>query len=388
MPKLTNRFGISALSKGRYQEAIPEELMVDKDTGQILVKNINGDISSYDTLVREAMIVDKLQKKLCDVFPANIPVNADIVRLQHSGETVENNIKYPFVIKEKAANIPIPNPDGYRMPYKINTTHNNFSGGALLSMYFDISMVDRLPNNTLVTVMPTAEVEMILVTQKTPTAPKVEVTFKAKVNDLNSNIMWNEIADIHSNIKFPNGNDSTVTYIKSIKFTNNEEKTKNAYMIIHGIYLIGDFDHKEDDPQAHFPLAMNNRDRYNYLSILASAIGPNLSDYDSTKTYKKGDIIYHFDYDDGSYNFLSCIEDNVSGAFNDSKWKKMPDGFVPGLKTSGADTSSPLAFIKRFDTLEEARNALRGSGISTEDFGVSEDMTILEYNSTIGGHNG
>lgn len=43
-----NRYGISLLSKNRYAEAYNEELMIDKSTGEILVKTTTGDVISYD----------------------------------------------------------------------------------------------------------------------------------------------------------------------------------------------------------------------------------------------------------------------------------------------------------------------------------------------------
>lgn len=47
-----NRFAISALSRSNKKSAIPEELMVHKKTGQILIKTPAGDIISYDSIAR------------------------------------------------------------------------------------------------------------------------------------------------------------------------------------------------------------------------------------------------------------------------------------------------------------------------------------------------
>lgn len=44
----TNRFGFSMLSKSRYNEAYLEEVMVDKATGEFLIKSPDGRVVSYD----------------------------------------------------------------------------------------------------------------------------------------------------------------------------------------------------------------------------------------------------------------------------------------------------------------------------------------------------
>jgi hypothetical protein len=47
-----NRFAISMLSKSRKAEAINEELMVDKSTGEILIRGVAGEYVSYNRLAR------------------------------------------------------------------------------------------------------------------------------------------------------------------------------------------------------------------------------------------------------------------------------------------------------------------------------------------------
>lgn len=42
------RFGISLLSKDRFNEAFNEEVMIDKLTGEVLVKSPTGDVISYN----------------------------------------------------------------------------------------------------------------------------------------------------------------------------------------------------------------------------------------------------------------------------------------------------------------------------------------------------
>lgn len=53
------RFAVSALSKDRYLESVNEEIMVDKLTGEILIKDKNGYIVSADTTNRTSLSMKK-----------------------------------------------------------------------------------------------------------------------------------------------------------------------------------------------------------------------------------------------------------------------------------------------------------------------------------------
>ena len=67
------RFALSALSKERYPESVKEEIMVDKNTGEILLKDKSGYIVSADTTNRLALamrkaISDAEQSGICGQF--------------------------------------------------------------------------------------------------------------------------------------------------------------------------------------------------------------------------------------------------------------------------------------------------------------------------------
>ena len=67
------RFAVSALSKDRYLESVNEEIMVDKLTGEILIKDKNGYIVSADTTNRTSLsmkkaISDAEQSGICGQF--------------------------------------------------------------------------------------------------------------------------------------------------------------------------------------------------------------------------------------------------------------------------------------------------------------------------------
>lgn len=49
-----NRFEVSLLSRQRATDSVVEEVMIDKDTGQVLVKTKSGKIASYDYKVATA----------------------------------------------------------------------------------------------------------------------------------------------------------------------------------------------------------------------------------------------------------------------------------------------------------------------------------------------
>lgn len=67
------RFAVSALSKDRYLESVNEEILVDKLTGEILIKDKNGYIVSADTTNRTSLsmkkaISDAEQSGICGQF--------------------------------------------------------------------------------------------------------------------------------------------------------------------------------------------------------------------------------------------------------------------------------------------------------------------------------
>lgn len=52
MPTANNRFAISLLSRSNKAQSVAGEVMMDKATGQLLVKTLSGDIISYDSTAR------------------------------------------------------------------------------------------------------------------------------------------------------------------------------------------------------------------------------------------------------------------------------------------------------------------------------------------------
>lgn len=58
MSNTPNRFALSALSKSRKSSAVNEEILMDKETGQVLVKTPNGDVISFDYISKLRSHID------------------------------------------------------------------------------------------------------------------------------------------------------------------------------------------------------------------------------------------------------------------------------------------------------------------------------------------
>ena len=74
------RYGVSLLSRTNHIKAENEELMVDKETGQILLKRVDGKIMSYDSMTRFSQSMDRIASiaarhlifgKIFNVLPEN-----------------------------------------------------------------------------------------------------------------------------------------------------------------------------------------------------------------------------------------------------------------------------------------------------------------------------
>lgn len=62
-PKPEHRFGISLLSKSRFKKAYLEEVLIDKNTGEILVRTPEGDVVSFDYSSRRDYKIDEFRSK-------------------------------------------------------------------------------------------------------------------------------------------------------------------------------------------------------------------------------------------------------------------------------------------------------------------------------------
>lgn len=95
------RYGVSFLSREKHIEAKNEELMVDKETSQILLKRVDGKIMSYDSMTRFTQSMDRITAigtknfifgKVYNILPENrnLPSAFDVnEEILSGGETIE-----------------------------------------------------------------------------------------------------------------------------------------------------------------------------------------------------------------------------------------------------------------------------------------------------------
>ena len=76
-----NRYGISALSKSRFTDAYNEEIMIDKMTGEILVKTPHGDVVSYNYNSRISSALQAIR-----VAADKVGVYGDIYSIKFDGQ--------------------------------------------------------------------------------------------------------------------------------------------------------------------------------------------------------------------------------------------------------------------------------------------------------------
>lgn len=94
------RFGISLLSKDRYKNAYNEEVMIDKQTGQILIKTPelnHGDIISYDYNSRITSHITTIKS-----IANNVSVYGDIVSINFNDDVT------PFIMEYSKNHITTP----------------------------------------------------------------------------------------------------------------------------------------------------------------------------------------------------------------------------------------------------------------------------------------
>lgn len=112
------RFAVSGLSKERYDEAVNEEMLMDKHTGEFLIKNKSGVIVSADSANRFKAALNNAillaeQTGICGniyeveiddiVFPAVIPYNINLLNGKISLENNINRVLFNFDVSEHFA---------------------------------------------------------------------------------------------------------------------------------------------------------------------------------------------------------------------------------------------------------------------------------------------
>ena len=110
------RFAVSGLSKDRYSEAKNEEMLVDKITGEYLLKNREGFVVSSDTTNRmksaiNKAIIDAEQSGICGdlyqieltnyIFPCVIPYQTNILDESFQLPAEINRFLFNFDVSEQ-----------------------------------------------------------------------------------------------------------------------------------------------------------------------------------------------------------------------------------------------------------------------------------------------
>ena len=93
----TKRFGISLLSKENYTDAYNEEVLVDKNTGEFLLKTRNGKVLSYDFNTKYKSMVNDIQRVMnnLNLYGTVNDINGFIVPVLENVSDVSTTILLP-----------------------------------------------------------------------------------------------------------------------------------------------------------------------------------------------------------------------------------------------------------------------------------------------------
>ena len=84
-----NRFGISLLSKKNHSNAYNEELMVDKDTGEVLIKSPTGHTISYNYNSRSQSQIATTKS-----IANNLSIYGDIISIELDNMLAPSSMEY------------------------------------------------------------------------------------------------------------------------------------------------------------------------------------------------------------------------------------------------------------------------------------------------------
>jgi len=98
---LLNRFAVSMLSRRHKAEALPQEVMIHKETGQISIKTNTGDVISYDSLARLNQHIDHvtLMSYNLNIYGEMFSLQLDGVELPEVIGTYSPIMNTPIMIK-------------------------------------------------------------------------------------------------------------------------------------------------------------------------------------------------------------------------------------------------------------------------------------------------
>lgn len=198
---ILNRFAISGLSKKYNEQALPEEIMVEKNTGEFLIKTPDGITISYDAIARRrSTITDATECALTQNMIGNM---------------------YELALEEY--NLPA------IIPYEENILANSISLKQNLKKVLFYIDIDEIIKNAL------AEVS--------ETVPTVEISLRCGTGSIyqdviiekSLNVFNNTIIHVEDYVDRPDAQYSVI--LTSIKFKRNETNQSDTFIILHNMMV-------------------------------------------------------------------------------------------------------------------------------------------------------
>lgn len=198
---IINRFAITGLSKKYNEQALNEEIMIEKSTGEFLIKNLYGVTISYDALARR-------RSTITDATEAAVTQNM----IGDMYELALEEYDLPAII-----------------PYEKNILDNTISLSTNLKKMLFFMDIDEIVKKTL------AEVSEV--------APIVEIGLRCGIGNTYNDIIIrkplnqfnNNIIDVEKTINRPGDNYSVI--LTSIKFIKQSDEKIDTFIILHNMVL-------------------------------------------------------------------------------------------------------------------------------------------------------
>ncbi|WP_304576580.1 hypothetical protein [Romboutsia ilealis] len=104
--RMLNRFGISALSKYNANTAVDEEIMVDKITGEFLIKSREGYVISFDAMARRKSMLENVDhiNSMMNMGGNVYLIDLDHLHLPTQIEYEEEILQNKVLLKDKNLN--------------------------------------------------------------------------------------------------------------------------------------------------------------------------------------------------------------------------------------------------------------------------------------------
>ena len=198
---IINRFAISALSKEFHDQSLNEEIMVDKNTGEFLLKSKKGTVISYDAIARRRSTITDATE--C--------------------ATTQNMMGNMYELALEEYNLPA------IVPYNDNILANSISLKQNLQKVLFYIDIDEIIEGELA--------------QVSEADPKVEITlrcgtgstFEEVTVEKSLNVFNNTIINVSDLVERPDSKYSVV--LSSIKFKKTSNSDLDTFIILHNMMV-------------------------------------------------------------------------------------------------------------------------------------------------------